>query len=141
MRKASPLWIILAAAACVSPPRPTPAALALEHNARAVVEGRVTDVEGHPVSGLRVDAIPRNGDIPWSPPATTGTDGRFRLELCAPGEYGFALRQGPRGVVTNDPRDPSRVHVSVTPGQHRDGIELLFLGEEWNRSLAGHNNI
>ncbi len=124
----------LAAGSCVSPPRPAPAALALEKNPKAIVEGRVVDVHGNPVAGLRVDAIPRSAEIPWSRPAMTDSDGRFGLELFAPGEYGFALRRGDLSVVTDDPRDPAHVHVKVSPGQHRDGIELLFLEEEWSRS-------
>ena len=122
--------IVLSAFACVSPPRPTAAARALEANARAIVEGRVVDTEGRPVPGLRVEAIPRGKDIPWAPPATTDSAGRFTLELFAPAEYGFVLTNGNRTTVTDDPRDPSHVHVAVRPGERRKGVELLFLREE-----------
>src|SRR6516165_5684148 len=130
--------VMLSAVACVSAPRPPPAGLALEKNPKAVVEGRVVDVLGNPVAGLRVDAIPR-ADIPWSAPGQTGPDGRFRLELLAPGDYSFALSRGGRTVVTEDRRDPSRVRIRVAPGGHTEGIELLFLEEERQRSLGESN--
>jgi hypothetical protein len=129
-----------ASMACVSPPRPSPAELALKENPKAVVEGRVVDVRGNPVAGLRVDAIPR-AEIPWSAPGQTGPDGRFRLELFAPGDYSFALSRGGRTVVTDDPRDPTRVRIRVAPGGRTDGIELLFLEEEWRRNLGANDNL
>jgi len=134
------LSICLSAAACVSPPRPPAAALALERNPKAVVEGRVVDVFGKPVAGLRVVAIPR-GEIPWSAPGQTGPDGRFRLELFAPGDYCFALSRDGRTVLTVDRRDPSRLRVQVDPGGHADGVELLFLEEEWQHDLEPGNNL
>ncbi|HKD10983.1 MAG TPA: carboxypeptidase-like regulatory domain-containing protein [Thermoanaerobaculia bacterium] len=130
----------LSAAACVSPPRPSTAAQELKKNPKAFIEGRVVDVRGNPVAGLRVDAIP-HAEIPWSAPAETGTDGRFRLELLAPGDYSFALSRGGRTVVTDDPRDPSRVRIRVAPGGHTDGIELLFLEKEWESNLGKSNNL
>jgi hypothetical protein len=136
MRVTEVVLLVVGAAACVSPPRPAPQTLALKRNAAAVVEGRVVDTHGTPVVDLRVDAIPRGAEIPWSRPAMTAPDGRFRLELFAPGQYSFALRRGEQTVVTDDPRDPSRVHITVEPGGHTDGIELLFLQEEWEKILA-----
>jgi hypothetical protein len=124
------LAIVLSALACVSSPRPTAAADALKSNARANVEGRVVDIEGRPVAGLSVEAIPRGKDILWAPPATTDSAGRFALELFAPAEYGFVLHEGDTAVVTDDPRDPSKVHVAVRPGERRSGVQLLFLREE-----------
>jgi len=103
-------------------------------NPPARVEGRVTDAEGLPVAGLTVEAIPRGKEIPWSRGATTDAQGRFILSLAAPGVYGFVLTEGDRTVVTDDPRDPSRVVVELKPGDRRAGIELLFLREEWKAS-------
>ena len=111
--------------------------LEIEHQERACVEGRVRDEERRPVSGLQVQGIPRGKDIPWSPAATTDSEGRFLLSLAAPGAYGFVLTEGDRTVVTDDPRDPSRVVIEVKPGGHRDGIELVYLREERKTILEG----
>jgi hypothetical protein len=75
--------------------------------------------------------LPRGRDIGWSPAAVTDTDGRFRLTLFAPAEYGFLLRWRGRSVVTTDPDDPALMSVSVTPGEARYGLRLLFLRDEW----------
>ncbi len=109
--------------------------LALERHSRARVEGRIIDTRGHPVAGLTVQAVPRGKDIPWSPGATTDSEGLFRLSLVAPASYVFVLTQGDRTVVTDDPRDPSRVVLEVQPEEHRRDIELIFLLEEWKRIL------
>jgi len=115
--------------------------LEIERNPRARVEGRVTDTDGRPVPGLRVEAIPRGKDIPWSAGAVTDGKGRFVLLLAAPGVYGFVLTQGNRTVVTDDPRDPSRVVVEVRPGERRDGIELIYLREKWKGILGRESTI
>jgi len=116
---------------CASAPRPTAASVALAANARATVEGRVVDRQGQPVPGIAVYALPRGKDIGWSPPAITDPDGRFRLPVYAPASYGFLLRQSGRTVVTADAGDPARVLLTVSPGEKRTGIELLFLEEAW----------
>jgi hypothetical protein len=118
---------------CAAAPRPTATSLALAANARATIEGRVLDRKRHPVSGIAVQALPRGKDIGWSPPAVTDAEGRFRLSLLAPAEYGFLLRWRGRTVVTPGPDDPARRAVAVNPGDHREGIELLFLSEEWQK--------
>jgi len=129
--KASLCLVALFGVACVQAPRPTAGMLEIERNPRARVEGRVTDTDGRPVPGRRVEAIPRGKDIPWSAGATTDGEGRFVLLLAAPGAYGFVLTHGNRTMVTDDPRDPSRVVVEVQPGQRRTGIELIYLKEKW----------
>jgi hypothetical protein len=101
-----------------------------------MVEGRVIDPQGRPVAGIRVEGVPRGKEVPWSPPAWTDSEGRFALALFAPAEYGFVLREGKNTVVTEDPRDPSRMHLLVTSGERRGGVELLFLREQWKRALA-----
>ena len=114
---------------CASPPPPTGAALLLESNARAQVEGRVVDRGGRPVGGVQVEAIPRGRDIEWSPAATTDADGRFVLTLRAPADYAFLLSRGGRSIITPDPEDPVRVVVSLQPGQRRLDVELHLLEE------------
>ncbi len=118
-------------AACATPPRPTAASLALAANERAVVEGRVLDRQGRPVEAIEVRALPRGKDIGWSPGAPTDAEGRFRLSLLAPAEYGFLLSRDGRTVITPDRDDPAHQHVAVRPGEHRAGVELIFLREEW----------
>jgi hypothetical protein len=123
------------ASACVSAPPPTAGMRETAKNPPARVEGRVTDAEGRPVAGLTVEAIPRGKEIPWSPGATTDAQGRFALSLAAPGSYGFVLTEGDRTVVTDDPRDPSRVVIELMPGDRRSGIELVFLRAERTKVL------
>ena len=117
---------------CVTPPRPTPEAVARAANPHAIVEGRVIDREGRAVPGILVRALPRGKNIEWSPPAVTDSGGRFRLSLVAPAEYGFLLLWQRRTVITSEENDPARLRVAVGPGEHREGIELLFLRDEWN---------
>lgn len=90
------------------------------------------DRQGLPVSGISVYALPRGKDIGWSPPAVTDSEGRFRLSLFAPAEYGFLLRWKGRTVMTLDRDDPARQVLAVGPGEHRDGIEILFLRDAWS---------
>ena len=125
---------ILCAAACATPPRPTETSLALAKNTRAEIEGRVVDRRGVPVAGIGVEGLPRGKDIPWSPGATTDRDGRFRLMVFAPAEYAFVLGWNGRSVVTPDPDDPARLRIAVNPGERREGIELVFLREEWEET-------
>ena len=51
------------------------AQLTFLHNGRdekpTVNGGRVVDAEGVPVAGVRIQAIPRGRDVPWSKPAMT----------------------------------------------------------------------
>jgi hypothetical protein len=117
--------------ACASPPKRTAHSLRLDGNPRAVVEGRVRDLDGRPAAGLGVRGIPRGSAIPWLPPATTACDGTFRLSLAAPGDYGFLLLWHGRAVVTADPRDPALTEISLDPGEAVSGVELTFLAEEW----------
>jgi hypothetical protein len=117
---------------CVTPPRPTPEAVARAANPHAIVEGRVRDREGRAVAGILVRALPRGKDIEWSPAAITDSEGRFRLSLVAPAEYGFLLLWQGRTVITREEDDPARMRVAVAPGEHREGIDLLFLRDEWN---------
>lgn len=122
-------------AGCVGPPAPTPEALRLAANPRAVVEGRVLDPGGRPVAGVRVQAVPR-GDISWSGEAETDNEGRFRLSLYAPADYGFLIFEGDHAVVTDSPRDPALLHVPVEPGQTKRGVELCFLREAREKVLG-----
>jgi hypothetical protein len=121
--------------ACATAPRPTAEAKRIEANPRAIVEGRVCDAAGHPVAGIGVRGIPWGRDIPWSPAVETDAAGRFRLSLAAPGSYGFLLIRDGRTVITPDERDPSRLSIPVEPGQSRGGVDLVFLGSEWERAM------
>ncbi len=130
------LALLLAAlfsAACATAPTPTAASRQIRANPRATVVGRVRDPQGRPVAGLSVRGIPRGADIPWSPWATTECDGTFRLTLFAPGGYTFLLGWKGVAVMTDDPRDPAMTLVEVQPGHTVSGVELLFLGPEWQR--------
>jgi hypothetical protein len=125
------LLVAAAGFACAGAPAPTAASIALAKNPRATIEGRVVSEDGSPVPGLSVYAMPRGKDIPWSPPATTDSDGRFRLSVFAPAEYGFILRWEGRTVITPREEDPARLAVAVRPGDRREGIDLVFLREAW----------
>ena len=126
----------VAATACATAPKVTATTRRIEANPRAVVEGRVRDLDGRPVAGIGVRGIPRGAAIPWAPPVPTACDGTFRLPLPAPGSYGFLLMWNGEGVVTSDPRDPALVEIAVAPGQTVTGIELLFLADEWRAISA-----
>jgi hypothetical protein len=91
------------------------------------------DRQGRPVAAIRVQALPRGKDAGWSPSTVTDSEGRFRLSLIAPAEYGFLLSWQGRTVVTLDKDDPARFNVAVSPGEIRGRIELLFLREEWEK--------
>ena len=130
------LTVVAAALGCATPPKVTAATKRISANPRAVVEGRVRDPDGRPAAGIGVRGIPRGAQIPWSPAATTGCDGTFRLALAAPGSYSFLLLWNGEGVVTSDPQDPALIEIAVTPGQTISGIELVFLGDEWRAISA-----
>jgi hypothetical protein len=104
-------------------------------NPRAVVEGRVVDAQGSAVSGVSVRGLPREKEVAWTAPSVTDAHGRFRVELIAPGEYGFVLSWKGITVVTPFEDDPSRVLLRLAPGERRSGIELMFRREEWERAV------
>jgi hypothetical protein len=120
--------------ACASPPRPRDAALRIAKNPPAVVEGRVTDRSGRPAAGIGVRGIPRGQDIPWSAPAITDCDGRFRLSVPAPAAYAFLLYWKDTAVLTPDSDDPSNVAVPVQPGQTVSGVAIVFDDDAWRRA-------
>lgn len=123
------------AGACVSGPPPTEEARRLARNERATVEGRVTDADGRPVQGVRVQAVPGGRDVLWAPPAPTDAEGRFRLMLDAPAQYVFLIYVDTVAVLTPSPRDPARVEIFVQPGEKKTGVELTLLREERERLL------
>jgi hypothetical protein len=127
--------LLVAAGACVSAPRPTDEAVRRSANPPAVVEGQVSDPEGHPVSGVVVWGLPRDKDLGWSDPSVTDDDGRFRLSLVTPGTYGFLIAWKGITVVTPRADDPSRAVVSVGPGDRKSGVALVFRREDWDRAL------
>lgn len=126
---------VLACGGCAARPRPTPESVSRSANPRAIVEGRVVDPRGAAVAGLSVRGLPREKDVAWTAPSVTGVDGRFRLELVAPGDYGFLLSWRGITVVTPFEDDPSRLLFRLAPGQRLSGIELLFRREEWERAV------
>jgi hypothetical protein len=128
-------FLSLIAIACATRPRPTAETVVRSSNPRAIVEGRVRDVGGRAVAGVSVQGLPREKDLAWSPSSVTDGEGRFRLELAAPGDYGFIISW--RGITVVTPRDddPSRVFVRVAPGDRRSGIELVFHRAEWEHAL------
>jgi len=133
-RRALFLAILSFASACATRPRPTAGTLVRSANARAIVEGRIRDVAGHAVAGVSIQGLPREKDLAWSPPSVTDSEGRFHLELVAPGDYGFLVSREGITVVAPREDDPSRVLVRVVPGEHRRGIELVFHRDEWERA-------
>ena len=132
--------LILAAGACVSPPRPTDEAIRRSANPPAVVEGRVGDPEGRPVSGVAVWGLPRDKDLGWSNPSVTDAAGRFRLTLVTPGSYGFLLSWKGITIVTPRADDPSRTHVLISPGDRKSGVALVFRREDWDRALLARRS-
>jgi len=81
---------------------------------------------------MRVDPIPLTRDVLYSPSATTDAEGRFELTLFAPASYTLLLCKGEICAITPDPRDVSRMSVTVYPGERQDGIELRFFPEPWD---------
>ena len=131
------LWLACPlAVACVSAPRLTDEANRRESNARATVTGTVRDESRKPVAGIQVIGLPRDRDLGWSAPAVSDAEGRFRLELIAPGDYGFLLSSNGVSVITASAEEPARVRVTLRPAEERSGIELTFLREAWERTLA-----
>jgi hypothetical protein len=122
---------VCAASACATAPTPTAASRRIAANPPAIVEGRVRDAGGNPVAGIGVRGIPAGKDVPWSPVVETGCDGRFRLTLAAPATYSFVLLWRGTGVITPDPRDPSRESVPAAPATTTRGVELVFLADAW----------
>jgi hypothetical protein len=135
MRRLISALALTLGAACATAPPPTAAARRLAQNVRASVEGRVTDVDGRPVAGVGVQAVPGGRDILWSAPVPTDADGRFRLSLDAPAEYVFLIFEGTAAVVTSSPGDPAQVKVFLQPGEKRTGVELTLLRKERERIL------
>jgi hypothetical protein len=131
---------VLAAGACVSPPRPTDEAIRRSANPPADVQGRVVDREGRPVSGVAVWGLPRDKDLGWSNPAVTDAAGRFRLTLVAPGSYGFLLSWKGITIVTPRADDPSRTLISVGPGDRKSGVAFVFRQEDWDRALLARRS-
>ncbi|HEY6066014.1 MAG TPA: carboxypeptidase-like regulatory domain-containing protein [Thermoanaerobaculia bacterium] len=133
---ASLFAIVVGACACATRPRPTAGTVLRLANPHAIVEGRVRDVEGHAVSGVAVRGLPREKDLAWSPASVTDGEGRFRLDLVAPGEYGFLVSWKGITLVTARADDPARVLVRVDPGERRSGVEIVFHRAEWDRTLS-----
>jgi hypothetical protein len=133
-RAAGALAISLAAG-CVTAPRPTAEAVRRSANPPAVVEGIVLDGAGLPAAGVAVRGLPREKHLAWSPAAVTDRDGRFRLVLAAPGEYGFLVSWGGITLVTPRDDDPSRTVVSVRPGQRRAGIALRIRRDDFDGAI------
>lgn len=121
------------ACACATAPKPTATNRRIRANPPGIVEGRVLDASGKPVAGIGVRGIPQGADIPWSAPAVTACDGSFRLSLAAPGTYAFLLLWNGVAVVTPSPADPAHTHVVVNPGTRSEGVNLIFLDDEWRR--------
>ena len=127
--------VLLVAGACATPPPPTEAARQLAKNPRATVEGRVTDEQGRPTSGVSVQAVPGGRDIFWKAPSPTDAEGRFRLSLDAPAEYVFLVYDRSVAVLTTSPRDPAQVRIYVEAGETRSGVELTFLRKDRERLI------
>jgi hypothetical protein len=128
--------IVIAAGGCAEAPKPTAASLRIAANPPASIEGRVTDPVGRPAAGIGVRGIPRGEDIPWSDPAMTDCEGRFRLSVAAPAAYGFLLSWEGTAVVTPSPADPALEAVAVEPGANVEGVVLVFDAAAWRRAAS-----
>ncbi|HSE62860.1 MAG TPA: carboxypeptidase-like regulatory domain-containing protein [Thermoanaerobaculia bacterium] len=126
-------FLVLLSCECATRPSPTPEAVRRSVNPPAIVEGRVVDPQGAAIAGISVKGLPRDKDLGWSPASVTDGGGRFRLELVAPGEYGFLLFWNGVAVVTSRADDPSRILVKVGPGERRGGLQIVFRRDEWER--------
>lgn len=133
MRALSLAALTAVLASCASAPKVTEATKRVASNPRAIVSGVVRDENGRPVAGIGVRGIPRGKDIPWAPPAETDCAGRFRLPLPAPAGYAFQLYWNGRSVATEDPADPSRVDLTLTPGEERGDLQLVILRARWEQ--------
>ncbi|HEX9287689.1 MAG TPA: carboxypeptidase-like regulatory domain-containing protein [Thermoanaerobaculia bacterium] len=122
-------------AGCASRPRSTEEAVLRRANPPAVVEGRVRDPQGRPVTGVAVRGLPHERDLGWSAPSVTDDEGRFRLTLVAPGEYGFLVSWRGISIVTPLKDDPARVRIALRAGEKRMNVELVFRREEWDRAI------
>jgi hypothetical protein len=122
--------------ACATAPKQTDASRRVAANPPAIVEGRVGDENGKAAAGIGVRGIPGGKDVPWSPVVETACDGRFRLVLAAPASYTFLLLWRGTGVITPDPRDPSRTSITVAPGEVVAGVDLVLLASEWRDAGA-----
>lgn len=129
-------FLLLLVCACASAPPPSLEQKRRDENPRAVLSGVVRRVSGAPAAGVSVQGVPLGWDVSWIAPVETDGQGRFRLELPAPADYAFLLRVAGRTVITNDPKDPCLVRVSVAPGGRADGIELFYLEELWGERAA-----
>ncbi|HTY41415.1 MAG TPA: hypothetical protein VMH79_06035 [Thermoanaerobaculia bacterium] len=128
--------LIFAACACASAPRPSAATRRIAANPPAVIEGRVVDPFGKPAAGVGVRGIPRGQDIPWSTPAKTDCDGRFRVSVPAPAAYAFLLSWKETSVMTPSPEDPAMEAVPVTPGGQVSGVVLVFDAAAWRQATS-----
>jgi len=98
--------------------------------ARAVLVGRVVDVQGRPVEGLVVD-VP-DGDAPMS----ARTDARGRFELAAEAQRALTVTVGvtdERGVL----QPASRMSVSVVPGGRTDVGTITVRRAEEQPDMSG----
>ena len=123
-------------ASCSTAPKVTEATKRVAANPRAVVDGVVRDEHGRPVAGVGVRGIPRGKDVPWSPPATTDCGGHFRLSLPAPSGYAFQLYWNGKSIATDDPADPSRIEITLVPGEERRGLDLVLLRSRWEETAG-----
>jgi hypothetical protein len=97
-----------------------------------VIEGRIVDREGHPVSG--VHAVLYNNPkmvgryLFWSEPS--GEDGRFRLYAPVPGSYFLGARSGTGGAPTSGGwsgawSGSSDHSIKIKTGDNRVGVEIV----------------
>jgi len=127
---------VLVTSACSNAPKVTEATRRVAANPRAIVEGIVRDEDGRPVAGVGVRGIPRGKDVPWSPPVTTDCAGRFRLPLPAPAGYAFQLYWNGKSIATDDPADPSRIELTLAPGEERRGLDLVLVRSRWEQAAG-----
>ena len=123
---------------CSTAPKVTEATKRVAANPRAIVDGVVRDEDGRPMAGIGVRGIPRGKDVPWSPAAITDCDGRYRLPLPAPAGYAFQLFWNGKSIATDDPADPSRIELTLVPGEERRGLDLVLVRSRWE-SIAGES--
>src|SRR5690606_34213848 len=111
----------------------TPAALAAEGEAMA---GTVRDPDRKPVAGVVIKV--KQGDKEIGE-ATTGADGKWRVEVPGPGRYDVALDVAtlPEGIVMRRPGGESLSNVSVTEDQQRNVLFPLAAEGQAGEGAAG----
>ncbi len=108
--------------------------ITLELDPLAQIEGRVTDEDGHPVSGITVDAVnPTGFSAGWLSGEPTTASGEFLLQNLPPGDHWIRLRIPAARRADGYPAEEyypgvaesqQAVSIRVTQGQQIAGLTI-----------------